>query len=124
MQTCRPVLIHALHLRDQQIPFAKERPDGQFVRTGALAQYAAGKVDGGEGQVSEERSGEVDFPAFGLDLDDAADDEIANLRRVARAEGPYGEEFVGFDEGAGDRGKDLGSARMGVGSVTAGNEVD
>lgn len=54
----------------------------------------------------EQWGGEVDFPALRLHFDDAADDEVADLGRVARTEGADGEEFVGFEEGAGDGGED------------------
>lgn len=69
--------------------------------------------------MGEQRGGEVDFPALRLHLDDAADDEVADFRGVARAEGADGEEFVGFEEGAGDGGEDLGGGGVRVGSVAA-----
>ena len=62
---------------------------------------------------------EVDFPALRLHFDDAADDQVADLGRVARAEGADGEELVGFEEGAGDGGEDLGGGGVCVGSVAA-----
>ena len=70
--------------------------------------------------MGEQRGGEVDFPALRLHLDDAADDKVADFRGVARAEGADGEEFVGFEEGAGDGGEDLGGGGVRVGSVAAG----
>ncbi len=72
--------------------------------------------------MGEQGGGEVDFPALGLDLDDAADDEVADFGGVARAEGADGEEFVGFEEGAGDGGEDCGGGPGGgcVGPVAAG----
>lgn len=45
----------------------------------------------------KERSGDIDFPAFGLDRDDAADDEVANLRRVASTKGLDGQELIGAE---------------------------
>ena len=48
----------------------------------------------------EKRSRNVDFPPVLLDLDDATDDQVADFRCVARAEREYGEEFVGFEDGA------------------------
>lgn len=90
MQTRRPILIHALHLRNQQIALGEKRPDGKLVRARPLPQYASGQVDGGEGQVREQGGGEIDFPALGLHLDDAADDQVADFGGVARAEGPDG----------------------------------
>jgi hypothetical protein len=48
----------------------------------------------------EKRGRDVDFPAVLLDLDDAADDEVADLRRIAGAKGKDGEELVGFEDGA------------------------
>lgn len=54
-----------------------------------------------------------------MHLDDAADDEVANFGGVACAEGADGEEFVGFEEGAGDGGEDLGGCGVGVGSVAS-----
>lgn len=70
--------------------------------------------------MGEQRGGEVDFPALRLHLDDAADDQVADFRGVARAEGPDGEELVGFEEGAGDGGEDLRGRGVRVGSVAAG----
>lgn len=67
----------------------------------------------------EQWGGEVDFPALRLDFDDAADDEVADFGRVARAEGADGEEFVGFEEGAGDGGEDLRRCGVRVGSVAS-----
>ena len=75
--------------------------------------------------MGEQRGGEVDLPALGLHFDDAADDEVADFGRVARAEGTDGEELVGFEEGAGDGGEDccgVGGGGGGVGSVAAGGE--
>ena len=54
-----------------------------------------------------------------MHFDDAADDQVADLGRVARAEWADGEEFVGFEEGAGDGGEDLGGGGVCVGSVAA-----
>lgn len=74
--------------------------------------------------MGEQRGGQIDFPALRLHLDDAADDQVADFGRVARAEGADGEEFVGFEEGAGDGGEDCGlsggGGGGGVGSVAAG----
>ena len=73
----------------------------------------------------EERGREIDFPSACLDFDDAPDDEVADLGGVARAEGGYGEEFVGAGEGAGEGGDDLvgggvdGGGGGGVGAVPA-----
>ena len=69
--------------------------------------------------MSEQRGGEIDFPAFGLDFDDAADDEVADFGGVAGAEGGDGEEFVGFEEGAGDGGEDCGGGGGGVSAMTS-----
>lgn len=67
--------------------------------------------------MGEQGAREVDFPALGLHLDHAADDEVAGFGQVARAEGADGEELVGFDEGAGDGGVDLRVGRGGGGGV-------
>lgn len=69
--------------------------------------------------MSEEWRREIDFPALGLYFDDAADDEVAYFGSVAGAEGRDGEEFVGFEEGAGDGGEDCGGGGGGVGAVTS-----
>ncbi len=75
--------------------------------------------------MGEQGGGEIDFPALGLDLDDAADDQVADFGRVARAERADGEELVGFEEGAGDGGEDrrVGLRGGGVGSVAAVGEL-
>lgn len=70
--------------------------------------------------MGQQRGGQVDFPALRLHLDDAADDEVADFGRVARAEGADGEEFVGLEQGAGDGGEDLGGRGVRVGPVAAG----
>ena len=70
--------------------------------------------------MGEQGGGEVDFPALGLDLDDAADDEVADFGGVARAEGADGEELVGFQKGAGDGGEDGRGVRVRVGPVASG----
>lgn len=119
MQTRRAILENTLHLRDEQIALCEKRPDGQLVRARALPQDAAGQIDSGEGKVREERGGEIDFPALGLDFDDAADDEVADFGGVARAQGADGEELVGFLEGACYGGED-GGGGGGVGAVAAG----
>ena len=69
----------------------------------------------------EQGGGEVDLPALRLHLDAAADDQGAFFGGVARAQGADGEEFVGFEEGAGDGGDDCGVRLRGggVGSVAA-----
>ena len=54
-----------------------------------------------------------------MHFDDAADDQVADLGRIARAEWADGQELVGFEEGAGDGGEDLGGGGVGVGSVAA-----
>ncbi len=46
--------------------------------------------------MGEQRGGEIDFPALGLDFDDAADDEVADFGGVAGTEGADREELVGF----------------------------
>ena len=62
---------------------------------------------------------EVNFPALGLHLDDAADDQVADFGGVAGAQGPDGEELVCFLEGAGDGGEDGLGGRGGGGGVGA-----
>lgn len=69
--------------------------------------------------MGEQWGREIDLPTLRLHLDDPADDQVADFGRVARAEGADGEEFVGFEEGAGDGGEDLGGGGVGVGSVAA-----
>lgn len=71
----------------------------------------------------EKRGSEIDFPAPGLDVRDAADDEVADFGGVPRAQGRDGEEFVGAGEGAGEGGEDggvvIGGGGGGVGAVAA-----
>lgn len=119
MKTRRAILMQLLHLSNHKIPFGEEAADLQLVCFGALAEDAAGEVDGGDLEDGELRGGDVDAPALGLDFDDAADDEVADLRGVAGAEGPDGEELVGFGEGAGEGGGDGGGAGGDVGAVAA-----
>lgn len=119
MQARGPILIDPLHLRDDEFALPQERPHGEFIRAGSFPQYASRQVYGGEREVGEERSGEVDFPAFGLYFDDAADDEVADFGCVAGAEGADGEEFVGFLEGAGEGGENYGVGWGGVGAVAS-----
>ena len=69
--------------------------------------------------MSEQWGRQIDFPPFSLHFHNAADDQVAYLGRVARAEGTDGEEFVGFEEGAGDGGDDLEGGGAGVGPVAA-----
>lgn len=94
------VLVQLLDLGDEQVALGEEAPDLELVGLGALAEDAAGEVDGGDLEDGELGGGDIDAPALGLDLDDAADDEVANLRVVARAEGPHGKELVCAGEGA------------------------
>lgn len=61
----------------------------------------------------EKRGRDVDFPAILLDLDDAADDEVADLGRIAGAEGKDGEELVGFEDGTSE-GRGYGRMEGGV----------
>lgn len=119
MQRRRPIPVQSLHLRNDQIPLGEERPDLQLVRLGALPLDATGKVYGGELEDGELRGGDVNAPAAGLDLGDAADDEVAYLGGVAGAEGPDGEELVGFCYGAGDGGGDVCCLRGDVGTVAS-----
>lgn len=120
MQTRRPILKYALHLRDEQLPLAEKLPDRQFIRRGAFPQDPTGQVDGGEGEVREQGGAEVDFPSARFHREDPADDQVADFGRVARAEGVDAEELVGAEEGAGDGGEDGWSGRGGiVGAVAA-----
>ena len=67
-------MVEALDFGYEQVALAEEGSDGEFVGAGPLAQNTTGEVDGAQRQVGEQRSGEVHFPALGLDLDYAADD--------------------------------------------------
>jgi hypothetical protein len=69
----------------------------------------------------EKRGRDVDFPAILLDLDDAADDEVANLGRVAGAEGKDGEELVSFKDRASE-GRGYGRMQGGIVSAMAAAE--
>jgi hypothetical protein len=64
----------------------------------------------------EKRGRDVDFPAILLDFDDAADDKIADLGRIAGAEGKDREELVGFEDGASER---RSYGRMEGGAISA-----
>ena len=108
-----------LDLGDEEVALGEEGADLQLVGLGALAQDAAGEVDGGDLEDGELGGGDVDAPALGLDFDDAADDEVADLGSVAGAEGTDGEELVGFGEGTGEGGGDVGRTGWDVGAVTA-----
>ena len=92
--------MYRLHLGKDQITLGEKRADGQLVRGRALSQNSTWEVDRAEREVGEQRGGEVDFPALGVDFDDAADDEVADFGGVARAEGVDGEEFVGDVDGS------------------------
>jgi hypothetical protein len=100
--------MHTLHLRDDQIALGEKRPDLQLIGTGAAAQNASGQIDRGKRELGEQRGGDVDFPPARLHLDDAANDQVADFGRVARAQRLDREEFVGFLDGAGDGGDDGG----------------
>lgn len=50
----------------------------------------------------EQRRSDLNFPPLLLNFYDAADDQVANLGGVARAEGNAGEELVGFQDCAED----------------------
>lgn len=106
VQARAAILLQLLHLGDDQVPLGEEAPNLQLVDLGALAQDAAGQVDGRDGEDGELGGGDVDAPALGLDLGDAADDEVADLGVVARAEGAHREELVCAREGAGEGGCD------------------
>lgn len=114
------VLMQLLNLGDEQIALGEEAPDLELVGLGALAEDAAGEVDGGDLEDGELGGGDVDAPALGLDLDDAADDEVADLRVVARPQGTHREQLVGAGEGAGEGGGDGGGVWGDVGAVAAG----
>jgi hypothetical protein len=66
----------------------------------------------------EKRGRHVNFPAILLDLDDAADDEVANLGRIAGAERKDWEELVGFEDCA-SKGRGYGWIDGGVVSAMA-----
>lgn len=112
-----------LDLGDDEIPLGEEAADLQLVRLCALAQDAAGKVDGGDGEDGELRGGDVDAPALGLDLGDAANYQVANLRVVAGAERADGEELVCPGEGACEGGCDGCCVGKDVCAVAAGYKV-
>ena len=69
--------------------------------------------------MSEQWRRQIDLPPLSLHFDDAADNQVADFGRVACAEGTDGEEFVGFEEGAGDGRDDLEGGGAGIGSVAA-----
>lgn len=90
MQARSAVLVELLHFRDDEVPLGEEAADLELVCLCALAENTAGEVDGGDGEDGELGGGYVDAPALGLDFDDAADDEVADLRGVAGAQGADG----------------------------------
>lgn len=106
-----------LHFRNNQVSLREETSDLQLVCFGTLPEDAAGEVDGGDLEDGELGGGNVDAPTLGLDFDDATDDEVTNLGCIAGAEGPNGEEFVGFRKGASEGGGDGGGSRRNIGAV-------
>lgn len=94
------VLVQLLHLGHDEVALGEEAANLQLVRLGTLAQDAAGQVDGRDLQHRQLRRRHVDAPPLGLHLDNAPDDEVANLGRVASAQGPHREELVGLGERA------------------------
>lgn len=106
MQRRRAVLVQLLDFRDDQVALGEEASDLQLVCFSALAENAAGEIDGADLEDGELGGGYVDAPSFGLDFGDAPDDEVADFRGVAGAEGMHGEEFVGFGEGSREGGGD------------------
>lgn len=119
MRRGRPVPKQGLRLRDQQVALGEERADLQLVRDGAFTQDVAVEVDDGEGQVGEESGGDVDFPPLRLHFDDSAHHQVADFRRVPCAEGPDGEELVGFLNGGVNGGDDEGGGGEHVGAVAS-----
>jgi hypothetical protein len=113
--------VQRLHLAHQALPLLKERPDLQLVALRPPPQYPTRQIDRAQRQPGEERRADVDAPALGLDLDDASDDEVADLGGVAGAEWGDGEETVGLDGEAGDGRADGGGA---AGDVCAVSSVD
>jgi hypothetical protein len=110
-----------LHLAHQALPLLKERPDLQLVALRPPPQDPTRQIDRTQRQPGEEGRSDVDAPALGLDLDDASDDEVADLGGVARAEGGDGEEAVGLDGEAGDGRADGGGAAGDVCAVSSVN---
>lgn len=90
MQARSAVLVELLHLCDDEVAFSEETADLELVCLCALAENAAGEVDGGDGEDGELGGGYVDAPALGLDFDDAADDQVTDFGRVAGAQGADG----------------------------------
>lgn len=108
----------------EEIAFGKEGADLQFIGCRPAPQDAAGEIDGGEGQVCQQRRIDVDLPSPGLHFGYASDDEVADLGRVPGTEGGDGEEFVGAEEGAGYGGGDCGRSIAGVKGAVASCEKD
>lgn len=108
-----------LDLCDDKVSLGEEGADLELVRVGALAEDAAGEVNCRDLENGELGGADVDAPAFGLDLYDAADDEVAYLGGVAGAEGPDGEELVCAGYGACDGGDDVCCVLGDVGSVAS-----
>jgi len=118
MKRRRPITMQRLNLSDDEIPLGEKRPDLQLVRLRALPLDATRQVDGAELQDGELGRGHVDAPPPRLDFRDAAYYEVADFGGVAGAEGAYGDELVGFGDGAGDGGGDVCGAGRDVGAVS------
>jgi hypothetical protein len=119
VQTRRVVPVQALHLGNQQIALAEEGADVELVDGRPPAQDAAGQVDGAQRQAGQHGGRDVDGPLLGLHGDNAADDEVADLGGVARAQGLDGEQLVGLVQVAGDGGDDGGGVGGDVSAVAA-----
>lgn len=111
--------MNGLNLRYEQVPLRKESPDVQLVYSCPLAQDTTGQVDSRQRQTGKLRGRDIDPPTPGLNLNDAANDEVADFWYVARAEGSDGEELVRLEDRASDRGYDLSAAVRDVGTVTS-----
>ena len=119
MQTRTPIRKDTLHLRHQQISLREERPDVKLIHRSPFPQYPTRQVNARKRQRSHKRRSDIDTPALRLDLDDAANDEVADFGGVPCTDGGDGEEFVGFLDGAGDGGADEGAAGGGECTVAS-----
>lgn len=82
--------MHTLHFCNHEIALAEKTPDLKLVCARPTSQDSPGQIDGGKRELREQRCGYIHFPPPRLDLNNASHDQIADLGRVAGAQGVDG----------------------------------